>query len=281
MSCSLPRCDYKEFLELAKIFLGETIGRKKGYTYSLQRPGADHHARWMSKSLYIIKMALLHHQLPDLHWQTKKKIDKMALFVVFVYLKSWFNAPSLTSAAENDLNLYKSLQKFKSVHKKVSSSTSTVLNRHTWYLAEELIPLSLFDDNIPLDKRTLLATKIGQLTPGGTEICKPTLPAISLKSELADFVGERSTTLFDLLNTPVDFLLKPDWQLQPEYHSVKTSLKNLSPLNDACERALGLVTRFNTHITRNEESFQELIQVVEEHRKRYSLKTKKALKTFY
>ena len=204
-------------------------------------------------------MALLHHQLPDLHWQTKQKIDKMALFVVFVYLKSWFNAPSLTSAAENDLNLYKSLQKFKNVHKKVSSSTSTVLNRHTWYLTEELIPLSLFDD-----KRTLLATKIGQLTPGGTKVCKPTLPTISLKSELADFVGERSTT-----------------QLQPEYHSVKTSLKNLSPLNDACERALGLVTRFNTHITRNEESFQELIQVVEEHRKRYSLKTKKALKTFY
>ena len=277
----LPRCDYKEFLELAKIFLGENIERKKGYTYSLQRPGADHHARWMSKSLYIIKMALLHHQLPDLHWQTKKKIDKMALFVVFVYLKSWFNAPSLTSAAENDLNLYKSLQKFKNVHKKVSSTTSTVLNRHTWYLTEELIPLSLFDDKIPLDKRTLLATKIGQLTPGGTEICKPTLPTISLKSELADFVGERSTTLFDLLNTPVDFLLKPDWQLQPEYNSVKTSLKNLSPLNDACERALGLVTRFNTHITRNEESFQELIQVVEAHRKRYSLKTKKALKTFY
>ena len=141
----------------------------------------------------------------------------------------WFNAPSLTSAAENGLNLYKSLQKFKNVHKKVSSSTSTVLNRHTWYLTEELIPLSLFDDNIPLDKRTLLVTKIGQLTPGGTEICKPTLPTISLKSELADFVGERSTTLFDLLNTPVDFLLKPDWQLQPEYHSVKTSLKNLLP----------------------------------------------------
>ena len=115
---------------------------------------------------------------------------------IFIHHKDgspWFNAPSLTSAAENGLNLYKSLQKFKNVHKKVSSSTSTVL------------------------------------TPGGTEICKPTLPTISLKSELADFVGERSTTLFDLLNTPVDFLLKPDWQLQPEYHSVKTSLKNLLP----------------------------------------------------
>ena len=72
MSCSLSstpcwsRKTWRNFLAVTtksswswKIFLGENIGRKKGYTYSLQRPGADHHARWMSKSLYIIKMALL------------------------------------------------------------------------------------------------------------------------------------------------------------------------------------------------------------------------------
>ena len=102
-----------------------------------------------------------------------------------------------------------------------------------------------------------------------------------MKSELGDFIGERSTTLFDLLKIPLDFLLKPDWNLQPEYFTVKKSLKNLSPLNDACERALGLVTRINTHITRNEESFQELVQVVEAHQRRHSLKTKKDLKTLY
>ena len=54
---NLPRCDYKEFLELAKLILGETVQRKKGYIYKLQRPGADHHARWMSKSIYIMKGA--------------------------------------------------------------------------------------------------------------------------------------------------------------------------------------------------------------------------------
>ena len=122
---------------------------------------------------------------------------------------------------------------------------------------------------------------MGQLTPGEREICKPYLPTITLKSELGDFIGERSTTLFDLLKIPLDFLLKPDWNLQPEYFTVKKSLKNLSPLNDACERVLGLVTRINTHITRNEESFQELVQVVEAHQKRHSLKTKKDLKTLY
>ena len=55
-SSSIPRGDYKEFLELAKIFLGGRIDRKKGYTYQLSRPGADHHARWMSKCIYFLKL---------------------------------------------------------------------------------------------------------------------------------------------------------------------------------------------------------------------------------
>ena len=82
---NLPRGDYKELLELSKVILGGTIERKKGYVYKIQRPGADHHARWMAKSIYILKMTLLRHQL-DLHWQTKRKVEKMSLFVVFVYL---------------------------------------------------------------------------------------------------------------------------------------------------------------------------------------------------
>ena len=113
---NLPRCDYKEFLELAKVILGETIERKKGYVFTLQRPGPDHHAQWMTKSIYIMKMELLLHQLTQPHYQRKKKVHEMTLFVVFVYLRAGFSAPSLMSAATNDINLLYSLQKFKKVH---------------------------------------------------------------------------------------------------------------------------------------------------------------------
>ena len=108
-SSSIPRGDYKEFLELAKIFLGGRIDRKKGYTYQLSRPGADHHARWMSKCIYFLKLFLLTHQFPQyvLSWQKKKKVESMAFFIVFPYLMSWFSSPSLVGAAENDLNLFR------------------------------------------------------------------------------------------------------------------------------------------------------------------------------
>ena len=101
----LPRGDYKELLELVKLILGGEIERKKGYHYTIQRPGADHHARWMSKGIYVLKMVMLQHQL-KLHWTLKKKFTRMSLFVVFCYVKSWFSSSSLTTAAENDLNLF-------------------------------------------------------------------------------------------------------------------------------------------------------------------------------
>ena len=62
---------------------------------------------------------------------------------------------------------------------------------------------------------------------------------------------------------------------------MRSSLKNFFAINDSCEWALGLVTRLNTKITRNEDSFQELIQVVEAHQKKFGNKTKKDLKKFY
>ena len=138
-------------------------------------------------------MSLLRHQL-DLHWQTKKKVEKMSLFVIFVYLKSWFGAPSLTAAATEDLELYSRLHKFRTVHSKVSSTTTSVLQRHTWYLTEELIPLSLFNENLPLESRTVLASKIGQLTLGPVEIRKPSLPWIGHRKKYSNLTKK------DLMN---------------------------------------------------------------------------------
>ena len=52
-----PRCDYKELLELVIIWLG---GELKSFSFKF--PGADHHARWLSKGIYYMKLALLSEQ---------------------------------------------------------------------------------------------------------------------------------------------------------------------------------------------------------------------------
>ena len=54
-----------------------------------------------------------------------------------------------------------------------------------------MITLSLFNENISLEDRTLLAKKIHlqQIPADEVTLRKPTLPLIDNKSEITDFVG--------------------------------------------------------------------------------------------
>ena len=83
-AAEIPRGDYKEFLELAKIFMGRQ-----------------------------------HRPQERIHLPAELA---MAFFIVFPYLESWFCSPSLLGAAENDLKLFKRLQKFSKINKKISSA---------------------------------------------------------------------------------------------------------------------------------------------------------------
>ena len=92
----------------------------------------------MSKCIYFLKLFLLSDQFPQsqLSWHKKKKVETMAIFIIFPYLQSWFTSPFLLGAAQNDLDLFKKLQKFSKIDKVISSATSSVLSRHPWYLTE-------------------------------------------------------------------------------------------------------------------------------------------------
>ena len=125
---------------------------------------------------------------------------------LFVYLRSWFSAPALASAATNDIDLYKRPEVPNNPQEGVLRTASNLLQRHTWYLTEELISVSLFDETLPEDTRNLLAAQIGALSPGEVEVCKPSLPTLTTKSQLKHFIGDRSTLPFDLLDIPIDFL---------------------------------------------------------------------------
>ena len=273
----IPRGDYRELLELSILVLGGTIKRKRGYIFQIQRPGADHHARWMSKAIYTLKVTLLLPQLTALPWYRKKQLEKMTLYIVFVYLRSWFTAPLLYSAATADLELQQRMRKFSRVHKKLAEVGETVLQRHTWYLTEELLPLCLFSP-APTETLNNVAQMISTLPDSDLPLQKPILPTIPPGSSLPDFVGPRSILLFKLLQVPHSFLSSPDWRSSPEFNKVKEALNNLTPVNDNCERALALATTFNGMITKDETSFQELVLVVDSHRKKFKLQKKKDLK---
>ena len=105
-------------------------------------------------------------------------------------------------------------------------------------------------------------------------IRRPKLPQMSGRSKLTDFIGPRSVLLFNLIGVSHKFLLEDDWTSNPDYDVTEAALRNLTPLNDSCEISVALATLFNGKMTRTESSYQELLLVVEKHRKMFTLTTK-------
>ena len=102
-----------------------------------------------------------------------------------------------------------------------------------------------------------------------------------MKSQSCPISSEKDLISSSNVGDRCNFSTNPDWYLQSEYDAVKKTIRNLCPLNDSCERALGLATRLNTKLTRKEDGFEELIQVVEAHCKQFSVKSMKDLESFY
>ena len=95
-------------------------------------------------------------------------------------------------------------------------------------------------------------------------------PKITLNTHMKDLVGPDSWTFFSLLGISTNFLkLDPkDWSDSIEYQEGKARVEELVVVNDACERALGLITEFNKNrVTKDPEQKQYLYQVTRHLRK--------------
>ena len=82
-----PRGDYREFLELVVTYLEGIPAR--GIRFN--SPGAMHHARWMSKVLYSLKIWLFRDQF-KLSVREARGLNDFCVFAVSVYLKAWMTA---------------------------------------------------------------------------------------------------------------------------------------------------------------------------------------------
>ena len=108
LAVNQPRGNYKELLELCIIFLG--VVPPRGIRFHV--PGAYHRAWWMAKAIYAHKIWMFRNQF-KLTAHQEKGLKRVKLFVVQVYMKAWFTAPSSVQSPRNDLELLKNLQRYK------------------------------------------------------------------------------------------------------------------------------------------------------------------------
>ena len=94
---------------------------------------------------------------------TKKELHGLERFLVFTvkfYLKAWTTATEGVLAPASDVALLQQLTAFEENDKEVANVASKKLASHLWYLSEELVALSLFDDSVPHDMRAKIVQKM-------------------------------------------------------------------------------------------------------------------------
>ena len=266
-----PRDDYKEMLQLVTTFCSKNSDTK----FSFKRPGAISNARWMAKAIYSLKIMLFRSQVPlsdeELHGLTT-----ICKFILNFYVTNWFLAPVTVMAPSQDLLLLKQLKQNKAQHLSDSLLNLVITEvlkkslKHTWYLHDKLIPLSLFDPSLSLDmKRKISYSMINTEIPGQEHV-KPSLLASDIsKVDLTNFITKNTVKFFDIINVPIDFLHKDPstWNNDQHYIRALNIVKNIKVVNDSAERGVSLMTQYNSCLTKSEKCRQDILQVVNMTRK--------------
>lgn len=216
------RDDNRELLELAYIFLGGTP--PNGIKFKL--PGAMHHARWVSKAIYILKIFMFQNQFM-LSKKDIASVRDISIFIVICYIKSWSEAPSAIRAPYNDLKLLQSLQEYKQIQLDIANAALEKLKLHLWYLSDHLISLSFFDERITVDIKLKMVNAIKHHKSNNKkkirfEVKESDLDTL-VQKDLNDYGSVKSLFLFKQFQLSYGFLdVHPDfWKTNQDFIECK------------------------------------------------------------
>ena len=183
-----PREDYLELLRLCLIFLG---GGSFKMDFQFRAPGAMHHARWMSKAIYAVKIILFQSQF-KLTVKEKRGLTELSLFVALVYGRFWHEAPLPSHAPLNDAHMITLFQGYP--NQVIAEAAFTAIFRHLWFFSEHLVGLAFFDNRVDLDVKRAMVANL-QLPKNKTALKKVNASG-SDSNRLETFVTKRTNDLF-------------------------------------------------------------------------------------
>lgn len=268
---NIVRHDYKELLQLCLIFLGDAT-----VSVSFRAPGAMHHARWMAKALYALKIYIFRNEF-KLTSKEEKSLRDLCWFIVLIYVKAWFSCTIATAAPKQDFDFIKIMLRFRDIDPILANAVIRTCCNQLWYLADETIALSLFDKNVSKEEkdqiRKVLINQIatGDVTHQNKVHLNPSRVESFCLQHLSDFVTENTIHFFERFEISKAFLeMSPElWESDTDYMLAVELLQKLEVVNDLAERGVKLIEDYNQKITKNEEELQYLLQTVQAYRKLY------------
>lgn len=167
----------------------------------------------------------------------------------------------MVSAPRNDLILIKRLNKFAQINRKASDAAIKKIANHLWYISPELLPLALFDDELPSQDRQAIAAALTSDEIQDIDAEKKCSMSIQelLKLNIGHLAPTAAFKFFSVLKIDAEFLHKPVqiWPHDKAYLHGKAIVESLHAINDYAERGVKLFQDYNKGITKNEKSFNE------------------------
>jgi hypothetical protein len=193
-----PREDYRELLELLIVTLD---GHVKNFSFSM--PGADHHARWMSKAIYYMKMRLLKN-IFALSTEEEEEVDIITEFTSVFYVMYWLQTPLSAASARHDLEFMEKMVQYRNFRPKIAFVVLQSTYRHGWYIAPQTITLALADRDLEDSTKELMAKKLHSMVRKKIDTGKPEFPLLPWGPEVTrrnmdSLVTEDSWLVFNLL----------------------------------------------------------------------------------
>ena len=195
-----------------------------------------------------------------------------------LYVSAWLAAPLAADAAVNDLQLYQRLLKYRAVDEEVANASLAVIRRHLWYLRPQTVVFALFSDKVEDAVKQEMAEKLSSLSV--PEEFENENVSIDEKTRLPDLVDGSSWLIFSRLKlADAGWLSRPveSWSEDEQYCKDKEAIEGLKVTNDVAERGVKLIQDFANSVTTSEVQLQEILQVVEQHRKNLPKIEKKSL----
>ena len=243
-------------------------------SYHFIAPGATHRARWMAKAIYTLKIGLFSDQF-KLTPKEKSAVKAINQFVIKCYIKPWFLSRIAVCAPRVDLALFKMLAAEECYHPVLRK-----LKNHLWYLSEELIALSIFDPDVSISQKQQIVQAIQANVVQKEPTKKCNLDLVNLEqTELHDFATSNTLRFFSTLDLDYTFLQNdPElWEGLQSYDDALKVVENLRVTNNNAGREVALIQEYNQLQTKDEHMKQYLLQVVQEHRKKFPSCSKSVL----
>ncbi|XP_071580212.1 uncharacterized protein [Temnothorax nylanderi] len=266
-----PREDYREFLELTAIFLGEAPPRG----ISFRVPGAIHHARWMAKAIYCLKIFLFRGEF-ILSLQEENAICDICIFLVSVYVEAWFCAPSAIKAPYLDFRVLSKFFEYQAIDRGISRVALQKLSNHLWYLSPEVVALAFFDTNLSFESKIKMVNALNRETESSNKNKKRIKVQIDKIPEIVNngieqFVSTETRRFFKRFDLNDEFLKTEPltWHKNESFVKGLELVNKLRVVNDSAERGFKLMEDYNKLFTKNEQQKQYVLQIVSDYRRKF------------